>query len=32
VGSGKVGGAVTELPSVVMIVSVEDVLNDEGVW
>lgn len=32
-GSGKMGGAVTELPSVVVSVSVvEDVLNDEGVW
>lgn len=30
-GSGKMGGAVTELPSVVVSVSVvEDVLNDEG--
>ena len=33
VGSGKMGGAVTELPSVVGSVSVvEDVLNDDGVW
>ena len=33
VGSGKMGGAVTELPSVVVSVSVvEDVLNDDGVW
>jgi len=33
VGSGKAGGAVAGLPSVVVVsVSVEDVLNDEGVW
>ena len=29
--SGKAGGAVTGLPSVVVSVSVEDVLNDEEV-
>ena len=31
VGSGKAGGAVAELPSVVVSVGVEDVLNDEEV-